>query len=198
MAGHTDRQTHTQSDRVKTIPRNPLRGEVIIRWVKFYYWCTLIAIIIIFHLQTFTNWWIIKCRSNKTIYIYIFIYIARYREQQFANVIFCTMLNMGNTMERKYSAKSLNERFNTQLQFFCSYVFIKFLHKITMALLITPFIDDFQWCVMWFMFTIGFDRTTLVLVPLTNIMSISSSLSVRLLTYRLQSCPDWHWSFVEF
>ena len=58
------------------------------------------------------------------------------------------MLNMGNTMERKYSAKSLNERFNTQLQFFCSYVFINFLHKITMALLITPFIDDFQWCVM--------------------------------------------------
>ena len=35
-----------------------------------------------------------------------------------------------------------------------------------MALLITPLIDDFQWCVLLFMFTIGFNRTTLVLVPI--------------------------------
>ena len=33
MAGHTDTQTDTHTDRVKTIPRNPLRGEVIKRQV---------------------------------------------------------------------------------------------------------------------------------------------------------------------
>ena len=35
-----------------------------------------------------------------------------------------------------------------------------------MALLITPLIDAFQWCVLWFRFTIGCDRTNLVLIPI--------------------------------
>ena len=35
--GRTHRQTDRQTDRVKTIPRNPLRGEVIIK-IKYKYW----------------------------------------------------------------------------------------------------------------------------------------------------------------
>ena len=37
-----------------------------------------------------------------------------------------------------------SEREITQMQFLWSYSFLKILHKITMALLITPLIDDFQ------------------------------------------------------